>query len=274
MQTTQSHTRTKVYYFNQQGLTLVEMMIAMTLWLLLMTGVTQIFISNKQTYSTTQTLGQVEENGRFALDFLVKAIRKAGYTSDSSKNSSGIKPFLAGSDCPSTTACTSNGSGSSGNDRMAVEFDSTGSTDCNGNSSASTPPVIADVFWIANDSTTNTNALYCQGYDITGSKWLGSAQPLVPGIETLQVLYGEVTGAGTAGVPDHYVSANKVSDWSKIKSVRIAVLAQSASAGSGQNQTRKYAVLDAGLFTYTDNQPRVMYETTVSLRNINTINTY
>jgi type IV pilus assembly protein PilW len=271
MQTTQSHTRTKVYYFNQQGLTLVEMMIAMTLGLLLMTGVTQIFISNKQTYSTTQTLGQVEENGRFALNFLVKSIRKAGYTSDTSTSR---PPFLAGSDCTTTTACTTNGSGTSGNDMMAVEFDSTGSSDCNGTSFSTSPPMIANVFWIANDSTTNTNALYCRGYNVTTGAWIEAAQPLVPGIETLQVLYGEVTGSGTPDVPDHYVSADRVSDWSKIKSVRVAVLAQSASTGSGQSQTRKYAVLDAGFFSYTDNQPRVMYETTVSLRNINTINSY
>jgi type IV pilus assembly protein PilW len=260
------------YAFNQLGLTLVEMMIAMTLGLLLMAGVTQIFISNKQTYSTTQTLGQVEDNGRFALSFLVKSIRNAGYVSNANSGTGSIKPFLAPPECASTNAwCTANGGSGTQSDRIAVQFDSIGGADCNGTVVAG-GAIVVNVFWIANDPTSNTNALYCRGYNQTLGSWIEAAQPLVPGIETLQILYGEITDNGTAGVPDHYVSADRVTDWSKIKSVRIAVLAQSASAGSGKNQTRKFAVLDAGLFSFTDNQPRVMYETTISLRNMTIFN--
>ena len=63
----------------QSGLSLIELMIAITLSLLLIAGVLQIFLSSKQTYSTNTALARVQESGRFAMDFLTYDIRNAGY---------------------------------------------------------------------------------------------------------------------------------------------------------------------------------------------------
>lgn len=63
----------------QQGLSLVELLIAMTLSLLLMGGVLQIFLASKQTYSANTALSRVQESGRFAMEFLTSDIRNAGY---------------------------------------------------------------------------------------------------------------------------------------------------------------------------------------------------
>ncbi|WP_312960348.1 PilW family protein [Stutzerimonas nitrititolerans] len=63
----------------QRGLSLVELMVAMALSLLLMLGVIQIFLSSKQTYSTNSALSRVQENGRFAMEFLTQDIRNTGY---------------------------------------------------------------------------------------------------------------------------------------------------------------------------------------------------
>lgn len=63
----------------QRGLSLVELMVAMALSLLLMLGVIQIFLSSKQTYSTNNALSRVQENGRFAMQFLISDIRNTGY---------------------------------------------------------------------------------------------------------------------------------------------------------------------------------------------------
>ncbi len=63
----------------QAGLSLVELMIAITLSLLLIAGVLQIFLSSKQTYSTNNALSRVQESGRFAMDFLSQDIRNTGY---------------------------------------------------------------------------------------------------------------------------------------------------------------------------------------------------
>jgi len=61
------------------GLTLVELMVAMTVGLILMAGVIQIFSSNKQTYRVQEATSRLQENGRFAADMLMRDIRMAGF---------------------------------------------------------------------------------------------------------------------------------------------------------------------------------------------------
>jgi type IV pilus assembly protein PilW len=63
---------------NQSGLSLIELMIALSIGLFLVTGIIQLFISSKQTYRLQDNLSQLQENGRFAVDTLSKEIRMAG----------------------------------------------------------------------------------------------------------------------------------------------------------------------------------------------------
>ena len=70
---------------HQRGLTLVELMIAMLLGLFLLGGLLQIFISSKQTYRMQEGLSRLQENGRFAIDFMARDIRLAGYKGCSSQ---------------------------------------------------------------------------------------------------------------------------------------------------------------------------------------------
>lgn len=64
---------------SQRGLSLIELLIAMVLGLLLIAGVMQVFLSSKQTYSTTSALSRTQESGRFASEFLSFDIRNTGY---------------------------------------------------------------------------------------------------------------------------------------------------------------------------------------------------
>jgi len=66
----------------QKGLSIIELMIALLLGLLLMGGVMQVFLSSRQTYQTNSALSQVQESGRFALDFLAYDLKHAGYRGD------------------------------------------------------------------------------------------------------------------------------------------------------------------------------------------------
>ncbi len=64
---------------SQSGLTLIEVMIAITISLLLLSGVIQIFSSNKQVFLVQDASARIQESGRFALHFLVKDIRMADF---------------------------------------------------------------------------------------------------------------------------------------------------------------------------------------------------
>ncbi|MFC6475539.1 PilW family protein [Pseudomonas asuensis] len=63
----------------QRGLSLVELMVAIVLGLLLIGGVLQIFLSSNKTYKTNLALSEVQEAGRFAMEFLTFDIRNASY---------------------------------------------------------------------------------------------------------------------------------------------------------------------------------------------------
>lgn len=63
----------------QKGLSLIELMIAITLGLILLTGVMQVFLSSKMVFSSQQALSRVQETGRLAIEFLSRDIRMAGY---------------------------------------------------------------------------------------------------------------------------------------------------------------------------------------------------
>ncbi|HEY7886274.1 MAG TPA: prepilin-type N-terminal cleavage/methylation domain-containing protein, partial [Cellvibrionaceae bacterium] len=63
----------------QRGFSLVELMIAITIGLVLMTGVVQMFLSSKTVFSTQQGISRIQETGRMAMEFMAKDIREAGY---------------------------------------------------------------------------------------------------------------------------------------------------------------------------------------------------
>ncbi|MDQ2078123.1 PilW family protein [Marinimicrobium sp. ABcell2] len=70
----------------QQGLSLVELMISITLGLVLMTGVMQMFLSSRTVYTTHQAISRVQENGRLAMEFMSRDIRMAGFMGCMSRN--------------------------------------------------------------------------------------------------------------------------------------------------------------------------------------------
>ncbi len=64
---------------NQKGFTIVEIMISVTISLVLLNGVIQIFLSSKQTYRFGEAISRLQESGRFAIDMMARDIRMAGY---------------------------------------------------------------------------------------------------------------------------------------------------------------------------------------------------
>ena len=63
---------------NQRGLSLIELMVAMVIGLVISGAVLQVFISNKNTFLLQNASGHLQENGRFALQYLAAEIRPAG----------------------------------------------------------------------------------------------------------------------------------------------------------------------------------------------------
>lgn len=61
-----------------RGLSLIELMVGMVLGLMLSGAAIGVFLSNKQVFTTTDNLGRMQDNGRFAFEALARDIREAG----------------------------------------------------------------------------------------------------------------------------------------------------------------------------------------------------
>jgi type IV pilus assembly protein PilW len=64
---------------NESGMTLVEILISMLIGAVLLAGVLSIFINSKQTYQRQEGMSRIQENGRFALDFIAHDLRMGDF---------------------------------------------------------------------------------------------------------------------------------------------------------------------------------------------------
>lgn len=63
----------------EQGFTIVELMVALALGLVITTALVYVFIANNLSYRVQTGLARAQESGRFAVDFLARDIRMAGF---------------------------------------------------------------------------------------------------------------------------------------------------------------------------------------------------
>lgn len=62
-----------------KGVSLIELMIALAIGTLLLLGLVQVFAASRSAYQLSEGLSRVQENGRFAIDYLQRDIRMAGH---------------------------------------------------------------------------------------------------------------------------------------------------------------------------------------------------
>jgi type IV pilus assembly protein PilW len=63
----------------QKGFSLIELLLAMALGLIIVTGIVQLFIGNSQSASVIGGQARLQENARFAFQFISRTARHAGY---------------------------------------------------------------------------------------------------------------------------------------------------------------------------------------------------
>jgi type IV pilus assembly protein PilW len=60
------------------GFTLVELMVGMALGIFLVGGVVSVYVSSQQNFKTSENLGRIQENARFAFELMGRDIREEG----------------------------------------------------------------------------------------------------------------------------------------------------------------------------------------------------
>lgn len=62
----------------QNGFTLIELMISIVLGLVLIAGVLNVFVTNRESFRTNENLARMQEDARIAFDFMARDLREAG----------------------------------------------------------------------------------------------------------------------------------------------------------------------------------------------------
>ena len=255
----------------QSGFSLIELMIAMTLSLMLLGAVIQVFLSSKVTSELSDDVSRIQENGRFSLEFLARDIRMAGYSDDPSHRETAN---ILNTACKDFNPCTSNGAGTD-SDRIAVTLnpqpDASGAeTDCTG-AAVSENDQIANVYFIETDAATGISSLMCRGFSVTNNDWIAAEQPLVDGIDNMQILYGidvDPDDDKNLSQVQSFVDAASVTNWGAVRAVRVGLLTSAGTeTGSADSKTRTYALLDAPQISLTDKHTRQIYTATLNIPN-------
>ncbi len=63
----------------QNGLTLLEILVAITIGLMVVAGTIQIYLGTSETYRFQNALSRIQENGRFAMQHIQREVRMAGF---------------------------------------------------------------------------------------------------------------------------------------------------------------------------------------------------
>jgi type IV pilus assembly protein PilW len=231
------------YLRQQSGYTIIEIMVALVISLILLMGVIEIFMSSRTSYALQSGVARLQENGRYALDIMSRNIGMAGYNAPQ-----GIVSANTLDNESENTGLGFTQALGTASDVIEITYEST--TDCLGNASGGTA---TDRYYV--DGTT----LMCLG---NGNV---NAGPLADGIENMQILYGEDTDADK--VANQYVSADNVTAWTNIVSVRIALLVSTVDDINILN-TNVYRLLNAPqLGPINDELVRRVYARTILLRN-------
>jgi len=248
----------------QQGLTLIELMISLTLGLLIVIAATSAFLSSKNIYTASDDATHIDDTGRFALEIIARSVRQAAYVNWDRNESPavvkpGMSPSIAGLDARSLKANTAGMTSPqtqsvNGSDLLSIQF--FGAADGTMLNCAGFP--IADgqrgasIFYVAADGAGEPQ-LYCKYSGDDG--W--SSDAVVRGVEAFHVLYGLDTD--NDGIPNRLLNAaainalddaavgagdsavrNANTHWKKVVAVNVALLVRGGTnADSGGNAASK-----------------------------------
>lgn len=276
-----------------RGFTLVEIMVALTLGLLVMIGVIQVFISTQQSARIQQAASRMQEDGRIAMDILNQYIRLAGYAAypwDKALNIGGAgstwnpamneRGFPADANWPLAGQIIRGGeSDVNGADSIRIRYqgaDDGSITTCLGRVVPANNPALpinqlmADItFSLSPPDADGGRALWCT--DNSGPNPV--PQPLVGGLQDMQIWYGLSQGAGGIQANGRltgataYVRADQVpaNEWDRVIGVRISLLVRS-DQDRLTLEPQNIVFNDAPL-TVNDRRMRYVMGTTANVRN-------
>lgn len=242
----------------QSGISIVEIMIAMLIGVFLTGGLIQMFITSKNTNKLQDAVSRVQENGRFAMEFITQDVRQADYFMECSTANKDANAIM-GTDNDTTDPALIDGT-----DTITLR-QTIGSCDQR--------QLIATTYSIRAGANGQPALYRTTQTTPTGGATTTTTQELVEGVENMQILYGvdtdPITDTAEYSIPNYYVAANAVVNtavgWDDVAAIQISLLVKTVEDN---------IVADPLPYTYngvtttpTDKRIRRVYNSTITLRN-------
>ena len=252
----------------QAGLTLSELLVALALGLGVLLAGAVLMIGANKSYVAHEDAAGIDDGGRFALALIGRAVRQGAFIDwERMKGAALAKDLPAplagldsrslvktsfGIDGPLTTAVN-------GSDVLAVRYAGAGAApdgdgsvlDCAGFSIPATKEGWS-IFYVARDGDGKAE-LRCKYRG--AANW--SADAVVAGVDSFQVLYGLDTDTPPDGIPNRYLNAaalaaldaalplselNEKTSWKRVASVQVALLLHGERPSAAPLQPAAYAL--------------------------------
>lgn len=277
-----------------KGFTLIELMVALAIGLLITLVVLQAYLSGVGTQRAQTDAARAQESSRIAFDLLSHSLRQAGYKNPKAPGfgycDSTIQRIATINDPATINPTAANLVGSTvtvvnNSDAVKVRYFGEGLPvspfttdnsirDCLGNPVA-TNSQVEDTLFVATDANNNEPTLYCYTTNDTAR---GNV-PLVAGIESMQLLYGEDTDGD--GIINRYIHGGSISAPNNIRSVKLSIIARTPGTAAVDRSARNIdhfgtdysgyvaQAADKPIFTTpADGRTRRHTTTTIALRNL------
>lgn len=214
----------------QRGLTLIELLIAMTVALFLLGGLLKIVQSTRRTFGDQNALAQMQDNERLAMTFMTDVIESAGYFPNPKINAASTVLPAVGTTFAAGQAIYGTTSPSPVGDKVTVRYGAPLKTlnndvfNCMGttNTTVANFDTFVNTFWV--DSTNPQNPVLTCTFSSTATP--STPVVLVNNVQSLAILYGiKRNTTDTGSCTDTYLTAAQMTaaDWSTICSVMVSL---------------------------------------------------
>jgi type IV pilus assembly protein PilW len=245
----------------QQGMTLIELMVAMVLMLLVTVATVALYTVSNQSYRTVDASQELQDTARYTFDIIGQAIRNAGYQDRVGPKSGAddmtdaifglgtpiVWPIQGANNAtiasPGSTTDFGTSSAGAGSDTLVARFFGSSSAvnvntgdgfmvDCSGRAipyPTDSANLGVSAFFVR--TVDGEPELQCKSYNPNST--LYGVSSVVRGIESFQVMYGFDSNADI--VVDRWVSAQDITaaNWGRVISVRVGIVVRGAP-GSAQ----------------------------------------
>jgi type IV pilus assembly protein PilW len=220
----------------QQGFTLIEIMISLLLGVFLLGGVIGVFLNTKQTYRVQDGLSRLQENGRYAMEFMGRDIRMADYKACPADDFAtfGVAPIVGGNNNAVADSIDN------GTDQITVQ-------------------------WIATCGAAPIGAAYdIRSANLSRAILPDVSSPLIEGVQDMQIKYGADTDGD--GAPNYYADAGTAGlNMSQVVTVRVSLLLRTIDDNIASKPLQY--IYNGATVIPNDRRIRRVFSSTFALRN-------